>query len=83
MAPLLTKGESDLFVVVMTPADRVYVWGGDVTPVVVRVLPAVKVDEDLVAEGVGDRGDTDQIVVLHVHGLQLTAHTKRIGSDAL
>lgn len=41
--------------------------GGDVTPVVVGILPPVEVDEDVVGHHVIDGGGTDQVTVLLVH----------------
>lgn len=41
--------------------------GGDVTPVVVSILPPVEVDEDVVGHHVIDGGGTDQVTVLLVH----------------
>lgn len=72
----LTKWRRESPSVLLTPADRVYEGGCDVTPVIIAVLPAVEVDQHFLSQRVRHRGNTDQVDVFLVHCLQFHAHSK-------
>ena len=63
----LTTRWRQSFSVFLAPADWMNIHGGDVTPVVVGIFPAIEVDEDVVGHHVVDGGGTDQVTVLLVH----------------
>lgn len=61
----------------LTPAHRTNRGRGHITPVIIRVLPAIEVDEYAVAESVCHSSNTHQAGVLLVYSLQLHPHTER------
>ena len=79
----LTTGGGEGAAIFLTPAHGVDVGWGDVAPVVIHVLPAIKVHQDLVTQDVRHSGHADQDRVLAIHRLQLHAHTKGAGGHRL
>lgn len=67
----------------LAPAHRVKVGGLAVHPLVVLVLPAVKVDPQEAVHDPGHRGDADEPRLHEVHGLQLHPRAEAVVGDFL
>ena len=67
----------------LTPANRVYVSRAALTPVVVGVVPAIKVDQHLLALHGSDGGHTGEGGVLAILGFQFHPNLKGGASNRL
>ena len=69
--------------VLLTPAHWVDVRGGGIAPVVVHVLPGIKVDQEATLHQVRHGGHADERGVLLVNGLQLHALAEALRGQAV
>lgn len=70
---LLTIWWIELLPIFRTPPYRVDVRTIVLTPVVIRVIPLVEVNQEIVANHVRHRGNADQIWIFAIHSFQLHA----------
>lgn len=70
---LLTIWWIELLPIFRTPPYRVDVRTIVLTPVVIRVVPLVEVNQEIVANHVRHRGNADQIWIFAIHSFQLHA----------
>ena len=75
---VLTVGRVEPLSILRTPAHLVNVRTAVFTPVVIRIFPLVKMHKKTVANHVGYRGNTYQIRILTIHGLQLHADLETV-----
>lgn len=80
---LLTTWGRQGVTIFLAPPHWVDVRRGDVTPVVVHILPAIKMHQDLVTQDVRHSGHTNQDCVLAIHSLQLHPYAECAGSHRL
>lgn len=67
----LTIRRVEFLAILRTPPHWVNVWAVILAPVVIRVIPLIKVNQEQIANHIGYRGNTDQIRVLTIHCFQL------------
>lgn len=60
----------------LAPSNRVNVRGGDVTPVIIHILPAIKVNQYFVSKCVCYSGHTNECSVFTVNCLKFHSYTK-------
>ena len=75
--------------ILRTPPHWVDVWAVILTPVVIGVIPFIKVNQEMIANHVCYRGNTDKIRVLAIYSFQLHANFEsmrgwlNLGSECL